>query len=132
MNQQSNRYQEWFANREPVTVDQPAPEPTPRPRYVVWVAGSRATIGKDGRDAYLNGQMLGMADNLTFVEDENEPSDFLIAVESPEEGIALMRRIANCMAFGIIELEEDEKYHEWYNDNGEDASELVHADEEEE
>ena len=96
-----------------------------RPHYLVWVAGGKATIGKDGRDAYFNGQMLSMAEDLTFVEDENEPSNFNIKVESPEEGLALMRRIANCYAVGLIELEDDGIYHEWYNDEGDSSSDIL-------
>ena len=125
MNQNSQRYQQWFPVREPEVIEQPAPEPAPRPRYLVWVAGGKATIGKDGRDAYFNGQMLGMADDLTFVEDENEPSCFNIAVETPEEGIALIRRIANCMALGLIELEDDDIYHEWYDDEGNSSTDIA-------
>ena len=96
-----------------------------RPRYLVWVVGSEATIGKDGRDAYFNGQMLGMAEELTFIEDENEPFSFNIAVETPEEGIALMRRIANCWALGIIELEDDGEYHEWYDAEGNSSTDIA-------
>jgi len=129
MNTKSTRYEKWFADHNPITPEPVTIEPAPRPKYLVWVAGGEATIGKDGRDAYFNGTMLGMAD-LHFVEDTNEPSDFLIAIETPEEGIALMRRIANCMAFGLVELEEDGLYHEWYSEDAESASEIISKEEE--
>jgi len=98
-------------------------------KYLVWVAGDEATIGKDGRDAYFNGTPLAGA-NLNLVWDTDEPSSFNIAVETPEEGIALMRRIANCMAFGLVELEEDGMYHEWYSEDAESASEIISKEEE--
>ena len=127
MDKFSTRYMEWFgtglnsASSQPVTT-----EPAPRPRYIVWVAGGRATYGTDSRDATLNGEMLGMAD-LDFVEDTNEPSSFNIAVETPEEGIALIRRISCYMGIGIIELEDDDQYYEWYSDDAKSGSEIADA-----
>ena len=132
MDKFSTRYMEWFdtslnsASSQPVTT-----EPAPRPKYMVWVAGGRATYGKDSRDATLNGEMLGMAD-LNFagkllVEETDEPSSFNIAVETPEEGIALIRRISCYIGIGIIELEDDNQYHEWYSDDAESASEIAEA-----
>jgi hypothetical protein len=96
------------------------------PKYMVWVAGDEAAIGRDGRDAFFNGTPLAGAD-LHFVWDTDEPSSFNIAVETPAEGIALMRRIAHNFGFGIIELEEDGLYHEWYSEEGESASEIANA-----
>jgi len=96
-----------------------------RPRYLVWVAGGRATIGANIVDAYRNGLALSESPDLTFVEDENEPSCFNIKVESPEEGIALIQRIANCMALGLIELEDDGEYHEWYDDKGNSSTDIA-------
>ena len=96
-----------------------------RPRYLVWVAGGRATIGTDIVDAYRNGEMLGLAEELTFIEDENESSCFNIKVESPEKGIDLIRRIANCIGIGLIELEDDGEYHEWYDDQGNSSTDIA-------
>tara|TARA_Y100000310_G_scaffold343303_1_gene450281 strand:- start:1629 stop:1937 length:309 start_codon:yes stop_codon:yes gene_type:complete len=93
---------------------------------MVWVAGDEAAIGKDGRDAYFNGTPLAEA-NLNLVWDTDEPSSFNIAVETPEEGIALMRRISHCWGFGLVELEEDGLYHEWYSEDAESASEIANA-----
>ena len=100
-------------------------EQTTRPRYLVWVAGARATIGTDIVDAYRNGEMLGLAEELTFIEDENEPSCFNIKVESPEEGIDLIKRIANCIGIGLIELEDDGEYHEWYDAEGNSSTDIA-------
>ena len=99
---------------------------TARPRYMVWVAGDEATYGKDSREATLNGTPLAGAD-LHFVWDTQEPSSFNIAVETPEEGIALIRRISLYWGIGIIELEEDGLYHEWYSEEAESASEIANA-----
>ena len=98
-------------------------------KYMVWVAGDEATIGKDGRDAYFNGTPLAEA-NLNLVWDTDEPSIFNIAVETPEEGMALMRRISHCWGFGLVELEEDGLYHEWYSEDAESASEIISKEEE--
>ena len=131
MDKFSTRYMEWFgtslnsASSQPVTT-----EPAPRPRYIVWVGGGRATI--DGFN-----KMLGEA-NLHFLSDDElsylsewVTSSFDIVVESPEEGVKLIRRIMCCVAIGMVELEEDGEYHEWYSDDGESASEIADAQDEE-
>ena len=56
------------------------------------------------------------------------------AVESPEEAGELIKRLSkaarensyiNYGNFGLEELEEDGRYHEWYNESGDDIDSLT-------
>ena len=114
---QSQRYIQWFESApkawEYETVKEQEP---PRPRYILWVAGGRALV---------DGEMLALSevgDYLIFNDDC--VNSFNLAVESPEMAIAIAKRITGCSMLGLVELEDDGEYHEWYDDEGREIEEL--------
>ena len=114
----SQRYIQWFESApkawEYETVKEQEP---PRPRYILWVAGGRALV---------DGEMLALSevgDYLIFNDDC--VNSFNLAVESPEMAIAIAKRITGCSMLGLVELEDDGEYHEWYDDEGREIEELA-------
>jgi hypothetical protein len=110
----SNRWNKWMEPRfqEMAKLPREIPVPIPRPRYIFQIYGGWTM---------LDGEPIGLAD-LNFMDGI---SSFNIAVESAEEVLKLGTRITGCFGFGLVELEEDGEYHEWYDDNGNSIEELV-------
>ena len=120
MNTESNRWELWMEpryqellERSPVQIIEPKP---PRPRYILWVNGGRALV---------DGKMLALSDvegHLIFNDDCL--NSFNLAVESPEMAVAIAKRITGCSMLGLVELEDDGEYREWYDGEGRDIEEL--------
>tara|TARA_R100001530_G_scaffold117372_3_gene84512 strand:- start:5160 stop:5519 length:360 start_codon:yes stop_codon:yes gene_type:complete len=106
------RYQEI---RDRPSVEKIEPKP-PRPRYVLWVSGGRALV---------DGEFLVLTEVEKYLIYNDECiSTFNLDVASPEMAIAIAKRITGCSMLGLVELEDDGEYYEWYDDQGRDLEEL--------
>ena len=107
------RNEHWYVYRGQVTQD-PPPTPPRRPHYNLWIIG--------GRTLY-DGEMIGLS-NLDLFEGT---SSFDVAVSSPVEAVKIGRRLTGCACFGLVELEGDGEYYEWYDDEGRDIEKIVNG-----
>lgn len=111
----SKRWKTWmeprYQERANVLATLPEPMQEARPKYILWVWGGKTL---------LDGEMIGLAD-LKFVDG---PNSFNIAVETIDEAMALASRITGCYGLGLVELEDDGEYREWYDECGVDIEEL--------
>jgi len=121
MNTESNRWEQWMEpryqemlERPPVKIIEPKP---PRPRYILWINGGRALV---------DGEMLALSDVERYlIFNDDCINSFNLDVASPEMAIAIAKRITGCSMLGLVELEDDGEYREWYDDEGRDIEELA-------
>jgi len=117
----SNRWKQWMEPRYREIFERPSveiiePEPL-RPRYILWVNGGRALV---------DGEWLALSDVEEYlVNNDDCLNSFNLAVESPEMAIAIAKRVTRCSMLGLVELEDDGEYREWYDDEGRDIEELA-------
>lgn len=114
----SNRWQQWMKPSENEMAQvlkeryaaQKAEVAEPRPQFILWIEG--------GRTLY-DGEMIGLAD-LNFYYGEDATNSFSITVDSPLEAVTLIRHITHSLTLGLVELDEDGDYCEWYSEIGDD------------
>jgi hypothetical protein len=128
----SNRWKQWMEPRYREIFERPSveiiePEPLnsgiipQRPRYILWVRGGRALV--DGEWLTHSDIEKHLVCDIDLMDDVY-PNSFNLAVESPEMAIAIAKRITGCSMLGLVELENDNEYREWYDDEGRDIEEL--------
>jgi len=110
MERTSSRWQIWMepvkAAHDHMELGREKEQQEPRPGFILWIAG--------GKTLY-DGEMIGMAD-LNFYHGNDAVNSFNIAVQSPSEALELITHITGSWMLGLVELEEDGEYHEWYDE----------------
>jgi hypothetical protein len=91
-----------------------------RPRYILWISGGRALV---------DGEWLALSDiEECLIYNDDCLWSFNLAVESPQKAIAIAKRITGCRGLGLVELEDDGVYHEWYDADGNDLLDVVYEE----